>query len=171
MPASELLNQSIPIAAAKGAMQNIRLEQVIEQPNSTARRSILGQVLVASMEQYAPLDQAVLAGIQWLSRRPRGRIEQLSRWIGISERQLHRRFTAAIGYSPKTFQSVLRFQRLLKTARETGAERSLADLAASVGYADQAHMTREVHRLANLRPTVLLRSTESTLQMSDLFKN
>ena len=69
------------------------------------------------------------------------------------------------------FQSVLRFQRLLKTARETGATQTLADLAASAGYADQAHMTRDVHRLANTRPTVLLRSAESTLQMSDLFKS
>jgi AraC-like DNA-binding protein len=171
MPASELLNQSIPMAAVKGAMQSLRLEKVIEQPNAAARRSVLGQVLSASMEHYAPLDQAVVAGIQWLSRRPQGRVEQLSRWLGMSERQLHRRFSAAIGYGPKTFQSVLRFQRLLKTAREKGAEQSLADLAASAGYADQAHMTRDVHRLANLRPTVLLRSTESTLQMSDLFKN
>jgi AraC-like DNA-binding protein len=68
------------------------------------------------------------------------------------------------------FQSVLRFQRLLKIARERGAKQGLADLATSAGYADQAHMTREVHRLANVRPTVLLRSAESTLQMSDLFK-
>ena len=171
MPASELLNQAIPVAAVEGAMRNIRLEKVIEQPNSAARRCILGQELLASLEHSAPFDQAVLAGIRWLSRRPHGRIEQLSRWIGMSERQLHRRFSAAIGYGPKTFQSVMRFQRLLKTAREMGAEQSLADLAASVGYADQAHMTREVQRLANLRPTVLLRSTESTLQMSDLFKS
>ncbi len=171
MPASELLNQTMPMAAVKGAMRNIRLEKVIEQPNATARRSVLGQLLLPSLEHSAPFDQTVLAGIRWLSRRPHGRIEQLSRWIGISERQLHRRFSAAIGYGPKTFQSVMRFQRLLKTAREKGAEQSLADLAASVGYADQAHMTREVHRLANLRPTILLRSTESTLQMSDLFKS
>ena len=171
MPASQLLNQSIPIAAVKGALQHIRLEKVIEQPNAAARRSVLGHVLLASLEHSAPFDQAVLAGIQWLSRRPRGRVEQLSRWLGISERQLHRRFSAAIGYGPKTFQSVMRFQRLIKTAREKGAEQSLAALAASAGYSDQAHMTRDVHRLANLRPTVLLRSTESTLQMSDLFKN
>ena len=171
MPASELLNQAIPVAAVEGAMRNIRLEKVVEQPNSAARRCILGEALLASLEDSAPFDQAVLAGIRWLSRRPHGRIEQLSRWIGMSERQLHRRFSAAIGYGPKTFQSVMRFQRLLKTAREKGAEQSLADLAASVGYADQAHMTREVQRLANLRPTVLLRSTESTLQMSDLFKS
>jgi len=116
------------------------------------------------------LDQAVLAGIRWLSRYPQGRIGQLSRCIGISERQLHRRFSAAIGYGPKMFQSVLRFQRLLKTARATGPEQSLADLAVSTGYADQAHMTRDVHRFASLRPTELLRSSESTLQMSDLFK-
>jgi AraC-like DNA-binding protein len=111
-----------------------------------------------------------LAGIQWLSRHPHGRVEQLSHWSGISERQVHRRFSAAIGYGPKMFQSVLRFQRLLKNARETGAEQSLADLAASAGYSDQAHMTRDVQRLANIRPTMLLRSVESTLQMSDLFK-
>ena len=68
------------------------------------------------------------------------------------------------------FQSVLRFQRLLKTARETGVEQSLADLAASAGYADQAHMTRDVRRFADIQPTMLLRSAESTLQMSDLVK-
>jgi AraC-like DNA-binding protein len=170
MPASELLNQTIPIAAVKGAMRSMRLEEVIAQPNAAARRSALIRVLSASVEDFAPLDQAVLAGIRWLLRHPRGRIAQLSCWIGISERQLHRRFSAAIGYGPKTFQSVLRLQRLLKSARERGAEHSLADIAAAVGYADQAHMTRDVHRLANVRPTVLLRSAESTLQMSDLFK-
>jgi AraC-like DNA-binding protein len=157
IPASELLNQIIPIADVKGVLQAMQLETVMEQPNTAARRSALGHALVASMRHSAPLDPAVLAGIQWFSRRPRGRIVELSRWIGISERQLHRRFSAAVGYGPKMFQSVLRFQRLLKSARDTGAAHSLADLAASAGYADQAHMTRDVHRLAGLRPTMLLR--------------
>ena len=169
IPASDLLNQIIPTEAVKGAVQQMRLEQVTEQPDAAARRSALTQVLSASVAD-SPLDAAVLAGIRWFSRHPHGRVEQLSHWIGISERQLHRRFSAAIGYGPKMFQSVLRFQRLLKTARETQGEQSLAHLAASAGYADQAHMNRDVQRLANLRPTALLRSAESTLQMSDLFK-
>jgi AraC-like DNA-binding protein len=165
-----LLNQAIPILDVQGAMQSVRLEEVTEQPNASARRLALAQVLSSSAQDFAPVDQAVLAGIGWLSRRPHGRIQQLSDWIGISERQLHRRFSAAIGYGPKRFQSVLRFQRLLKIARARGAEQNLADLAARAGYADQAHMTRDVHRLANLRPTELLRSAGSTLEMSDLFK-
>jgi AraC-like DNA-binding protein len=170
MPASELLNQAIPIKAVVGTMQNIRLEKVIEEPNAAARRSALAHALLALVESSTPFDEAVLAGIQWLSRHPHGRIKQLSHWVGISERQLHRRFSASIGYGPKMFQSVLRFQRLLKTARKTGVDQSLADLAASAGYADQAHMTREVYRFANIRPSMLLRSAECTLQMSDLFK-
>ena len=124
----------------------------------------------ASVGDFSLLDQAVLAGIRWLARHPQGRIGQLSRWIGISERQLHRRFSAAVGCGPKTFQSVMRFQRLLRTALGPGAEQSLADLATSAGYADQAHMTRDVQRLANLRPTALLGSDASTLSMSDFFK-
>jgi AraC-like DNA-binding protein len=170
VPASELLNQAVPVAAVKGAVQRTRLEEVIEQPDTAARRRALAQVLAASVAPSAPADEAVLAGVRWLARYPLGRIGQLSRWIGIGERQLHRRFLAAVGYSPKMFQSVLRFQRLLKRAREVGAERTLADLAASAGYADQSHMTRDVQRLANVRPTMLLRSAESTIQMSDLFK-
>lgn len=168
IPASELLNQEIPIAAVKGALQSVQLEDVIEQPNAAARRTALSRFISAAVEDFAPLDESVLAGIRWLSSHPHGSIGQFSRWIGIGERQLHRRFSAAIGYGPKKFQSVLRFQRLLKNARERGAEQSLADLAASAGYADQAHMTRDVHRLADLWPTVLLRSAESTRFVQDM---
>lgn len=45
MPASALLNQAIPVAAVEGAMRNIPLEKVIEQPNAAVRRSVFGQVL------------------------------------------------------------------------------------------------------------------------------
>jgi AraC-like DNA-binding protein len=170
MPASELLNQTIPIAAVNGALQHMRGEKVIEQPNAPNRRSALAQALAVSIGHSVPFDRAIAASIQWMSRHPKGSIRQLSHSVGISERQLHRRFSAAIGYGPKMFQSVLRFQRLLKIARETGPGHSLADLAVDTGYADQAHMTRDVHRLADIRPTELLRSAESTLQLSDLFK-
>lgn len=82
---------------------------------------------------------------------------------GLGERQLRRRFEAAIGYGPKTFQRIMRFHRWLDLA-EAGppAERSLVDLAADAGYADQAHMTREVTRLAGLPPAAFLASRAAT---------
>ena len=73
--------------------------------------------------------------------------------IGVSERHLHRRCRIAFGYGPKTLHQVLRFQRALRLARAGGR---LADVAAVVGYADQAHMARDVRRLAGVPITELL---------------
>jgi AraC-like DNA-binding protein len=73
--------------------------------------------------------------------------------VGVSERHLHRRCRTAFGYGPKTLHQVLRFQRALRLARAGGR---LADVAAVVGYADQAHMARDVRRLAGVPLTELL---------------
>jgi AraC-like DNA-binding protein len=75
-----------------------------------------------------------------------------------------------VGYGPKMFQSMLRFQRLIKIAKEAAVRQSLPELALAAGYADQAHMTREFRRFTGTQPTALLRSAECTLRMSDLFK-
>jgi AraC-like DNA-binding protein len=80
------------------------------------------------------------------------------------------RFVEAVGYGPKMFQSILRFQRLLYLSHKGHAGETFAELAADVGYTDQAHMTREVRRFAGCSPTALLPSAACTLLMSDLFK-
>ena len=56
-------------------------------------------------------------------------------------------------------QSVLRFQRLLSLAAIKKEARSLVQFSADAGYADQAHMTREVQRFSGIAPRVLLRSS------------
>jgi AraC-like DNA-binding protein len=74
--------------------------------------------------------------------------------IGLSTRQLQRRSTAAFGYGAKTLVRILRMQRALALARR--GER-LADSAARSGYADQAHLARDVHDLAGVTMRQLLR--------------
>jgi AraC-like DNA-binding protein len=84
---------------------------------------------------------------------PGARVDALGRELGLSERQLRRRFADAVGYGPKTLARVLRFQRFLALARPGD---DLARLALSAGYADQAHLTRETRRLAGRTPRELL---------------
>jgi AraC-like DNA-binding protein len=128
----------------------------------------LSDILSHGITSAVPPDETVVAGTRWLAQHPHGQLKQLSRGIGISERQLHRRFFAALGYGPKLFQSVLRFQRFLYwIARDS---HSLAHVAASVGYADQSHMTREVGRFTGDRPTAFLHSSKCTLRFSDLLQ-
>ena len=80
----------------------------------------------------------------WFSPLRCGRLE-------LSERSLRRRCHEAFGYGPKRLDRILRFQRFLdlaRRARAPGAE--LAALALAAGYADQAHLSREVRRLSSL---------------------
>jgi AraC-like DNA-binding protein len=85
------------------------------------------------------------------------RVETLD--LGVSERQLRRRFADAVGYGPKRLARVLRFQRFLGLAEHGG---DLARLALDAGYADQAHMTAEVTELAGLSPVRFLKDCTPT---------
>jgi AraC-like DNA-binding protein len=79
----------------------------------------------------------------------------------MSERQLRRRFKAAVGLSPKALERVLRFQRFLALVHTGGWSRlGLARTAAALGYADQAHLTRECVRLSGLPPAELIRQSD-----------
>ncbi|TDC20794.1 helix-turn-helix domain-containing protein [Streptomyces sp. 8K308] len=79
-------------------------------------------------------------------------VAETARELGLSERQLRRRSLAAFGYGPKTLARVLRLRRAL---RLTDAGTPPATVAALAGYADQAHLAREVRELAGVPLTWL----------------
>jgi AraC-like DNA-binding protein len=170
LPSAELLNVSVPLCSVWGKSRSEEFVRVPDQRGLAARSSTLAEVLFGCLPSAITFDRAIAASIAWLGRHPHSRIEQLSECIGISGRQLHRRFSTTVGYGPKMFQSVLRFQRVLYLSHEGQAVVNFADLAAEAGYADQAHMTREVRRFGGCAPKALLSSAECTLVMSDLFK-
>jgi AraC-like DNA-binding protein len=111
-----------------------------------------------------PLTRAAALGLAV----PGARVAELGAELGISERQLRRRFADAVGFGPKTLARILRFQRfLVLAAGEDAAWRphklrwappgdDLAGLAYAAGYADQAHLTRECRRLTGRTPAELV---------------
>jgi AraC-like DNA-binding protein len=80
----------------------------------------------------------------------------LARATHLSERQLHRRCTAAFGYGPEFLLRIHRIQRFLQLARNESRSPRLADLAIDTGYADQPHLTREVRSIMGTTPAQLL---------------
>ncbi len=105
-------------------------------------------------------DRAVQAAVVRL-RDPTHRVERLADEVGLSERQLRRRFDASVGYGPKTLQRVLRLHRFLASARAQAndAPASLARAALDAGYADQAHLARECRALTGLTTRQLIASS------------
>lgn len=79
------------------------------------------------------------------------RVEQLVARAGLSIRPLQRLFRAHVGASPKF---VIRRHRLQEAALrlERGDPVDLADLAQQLGYADQAHLTRDFKHATRVSP-------------------
>jgi AraC-like DNA-binding protein len=82
-------------------------------------------------------------------------IPSLGSALGLGERQLRRRFEAAVGLAPKRFARLLRFQRVFEQQRESDAT-AWAEVALECGYCDQAHFNRDFRAFSGLAPRQLL---------------
>ena len=162
-PAHQLLDAQVPLADLWDRDPLQQLARVEDSPSADARLAAMQALIVNRLYRTDPGDELVAAAARWLARHPSGDHGRLNERSGLSERQLRRRFEAAVGYGPKTFQRIVRFQGWLRLANaRQAAPPSLSDLAAAAGYADQAHLTREVTRLAGLPPGALLARTAPT---------
>jgi len=150
------------------ALRDARVDLAQLWPDRTAR---LAEELAATSSvarAQAVLGSAMLAGVRAdpdpavpeLLRLARGgaRVREMAAAVGLTERQLHRRCLAAFGYGAKVLQRVLRFDHALRLARGAAPDAGLAEVAYRAGYADQAHLSREVRTLAGVSPTQLLES-------------
>jgi len=156
MPVDEVRDQQVPweLLGTDVAMLKERLGAA-GSPDAAAQ--VLEEFVAGLSMRYQP-DAAVQHVVGLLEPSGTPHLPALAEAVGLSERQLRRRFTEAVGYGPKTLHSILRFQRALDLGR--AAPSGLAAVAHEAGYADQAHFTREVRRLAGVTPTALFNPAE-----------
>lgn len=149
LPLDALRDQRVPLSELWGPAAGELAERAAEAP----RPELALAAAVRSRLDTAP-DPSVGAIVRAVAHGTGpGVVSRLAGHLGLSERQLQRRCRTAFGYGPKTLQQVLRFQRALQLARDGGR---LADVAATTGYADQAHLARDTRRLAGVPLTALL---------------
>jgi AraC-like DNA-binding protein len=157
VPAYELSDQ---IVALEDALPATRLlcERIATDPKRAV--AVLEGAVSAQLARRATTDRMVAFGVERLTAGAT-RVSALAGSMFMSERQLRRRFKAAVGLSPKTLERVLRFQRFLALVHTGGWSRlGLARTAVALGYADQAHLTRECVCLSGLPPAELIRQSD-----------
>ncbi len=81
--------------------------------------------------------------------------------MGYSPRQLHRRLLPVFGYGPQHLGRVLRLVRAVAAA---DAGTPWSEVAQRTGFADQAHLARDVRALAGVTPTELLAERVRSVQ-------
>ena len=152
LPASEVRDRQVAVPLVWGD-RGARLEEALAGAEPARR---LGLLADAVTQRSAAPDALVAAAVPRLTVHS-ARVAGVAADLGVSERQLHRRTLAAVGYGPKVLARVVRLRRLVALADE-----SLASRALEAGYASQAHMSDEVRRLTGLTPVRFLEDAQLT---------
>jgi AraC-like DNA-binding protein len=82
-------------------------------------------------------------------------VDQVADVAGLSVRSLQRLFATYVGVSPKAVLARYRLQDAA-AAIDEGAVIDLAGLAASLGWFDQAHFSREFRSVVGMTPSAYL---------------
>jgi AraC-like DNA-binding protein len=85
-----------------------------------------------------------------------------ARTLGLGERHAQRQFRSQVGLTAAQARRLQRMNEAVFALRNpSGTGENLADLAAELGFADQAHMARELRALTGLPPAQLEERIES----------
>jgi AraC-like DNA-binding protein len=157
LPMSEIVGPQVDLGGLWG-QRACDLSAMIEDAATTADRLRVWQSqLLQLMPDQAP-DLEMRAVFDAMKRGGAGlrKLRSIQDRFDISERTLRRRCHDHFGYGPKTLDRILRFQSVVRTARTDG-ETSLSGLAFAAGYADQAHLSREIRELCGMPASSLVR--------------
>jgi AraC-like DNA-binding protein len=158
VPAAELVDLSVEVEELWG---RAGLDERLAAASPGEAAAMLEAEVFARVVDGSEPDPVAAEAVRLLLPSRADGVGSLTSALYVSERQLRRRFEAAIGFAPKVLHRMLRFQRFLALAQAAGRPRGeLAMLAATAGYADQSHLTRESLRLAGRSPRTLLLEAE-----------
>ncbi|WP_220499109.1 helix-turn-helix domain-containing protein [Microbispora sp. H10949] len=140
--ACELRDRRVPLAEVWPEADARRLSERAAEaadPGAVLEEAALGRIRAAGGPADTALISAVVGGVR--AGLP---VAELAAGAGLGVRQLHRRCLDAFGYGPKTLGRILRMNHALALARRG---MPYVAVAGAAGYADQAHLAREVKSL------------------------
>jgi AraC-like DNA-binding protein len=154
LPPGELARSVAPIEDVLGRPGPLLVERLADGGSWEERFAGLEAELVSRLRDAAPPP----ARVEWAWRRlvdsgGSASVGDLAAEVGWSRRHFGARFREHVGLPPKLVGRIARFRRALAML-QTGSA-GLAEIAYACGYADQAHLSREVRAFAGATPTGL----------------
>jgi AraC-like DNA-binding protein len=153
LPITEITDRHVSIDALWGASGRSMRQRLLDADEPMAILRALEQELVSRLTRPLLIHPAIAHA---LADPVQGwgftRISNVQRHTGYSPKHFISLFRDAVGLTPKHYYRVKRFTAVLQTIAGSAGS-SLAETAASLGYADQSHLTREFRSFAGITPT------------------
>ena len=135
------------------------IDKLHSSKNTDALFAVIDQMMLAMLRQRKnfaeeKVEKIRLAVSNMYSTNGMMKIDELTRSLNISRRELERKFNRYIGLSPKQLARIFRLQFALQ--KKSKAE-LLTHLALEAGYYDQAHFIREFAAIVKQKPSEYFR--------------
>lgn len=154
IPPTELTNRIAPLADVAGALDRELSGAVYDARELPEKIRIIESLLIRSMNEKEERGASLRKAISRIvSSGGQTSVDQLASDLGISGRQMERRFLREVGIGPKLLCRILRFQQVFRAVER--ADKNWAMIAADCGYHDQAHLIRDFRQFAGQTPSVL----------------
>jgi AraC-like DNA-binding protein len=154
--ADELANRSVALGDLLPAARVARVCERLQTAGSNHERVAIVEAFLVELPFAA--DPLVARALRLLETTAGEEVAvaAVARALGLSERQLERRFLQRVGVTPKRFATLRRFERAVALARTAP---SLTSAALDAGYYDQSHFIRAFRRFTGASPRGFFRTS------------
>jgi AraC-like DNA-binding protein len=166
MPINEMHNKAVPLQLAFGKAGMQLENEVVKAATAEHRIQLIESFLLNKLQTAEVTDRIAKLGVEALLK-SKGllSVDELTEQLQVNRRQMERKFSAAIGLSPKQLMKIIRLQATLKMMNDKKFT-SLTSLAYENGYYDQAHFIKDFKEFTGVSPKEFY---AGNLKMSTLF--
>lgn len=155
-PVSELNDSVVDLDSIWGKFILETRERLMEASTPAERFDLLEEMLYRRVVRGLEPDPQMSYAIRKFMHHGEGLlVKDVAAEIGLSHRQLIRRFDERVGLKPKMLARVFRMNEALRRLQKKPAG-SMADVALECGYFDQAHLVHEFQELTRMTPSQYL---------------
>jgi len=165
-PARALWNTSLELGDVVGSVADELWERLQAPAPWADRFGVCDAVLTRLVTDRRPLPALERAWRLLVGSAGTVGVGAVAAEVGWSRQHLTRRFTDELGLGPKAVARVARFERA-RNLLAAPAGLTVADVAATCGYADQSHLDREFGALAGCSPTTWRRDEQVPFVQAD----
>jgi AraC-like DNA-binding protein len=152
-PVAQLNDRVVAAAPLFGSAAETARQAIMAAGDSVVMASLAEGLLLSALPERDPVAEQAADIVELIRCDPSlWRVDQLAGVCGLSVRRLQRMFGEYVGVSPKWVMRRVRLQEAAQRA-DGGSRVDWAQLAADLGYADQAHLTRDFTATLGVPPT------------------
>lgn len=153
IPMKEIVNGETGLRNVWHALAAEVEEKIYDAANTQQRSQIIQRYLLLQLSRNGYTDKGIEFCINEIkSARGLVSVGALADKVGISNRQLVRRFDNCIGLSPKEFIRITKFISSLDMMNYS-KNKNLTEIALESGYYDHAHFIRDFREFSGMTPT------------------